>query len=194
MSVFDLLFLALALTTLIALAVAAALALARRTAQSLRILRRLAFGALVYFAVVIAVSYVAPRRVFHLGEDQCFDDWCIAATSFSSRASSYLVDLRISSRARRISQRELNLAVYLIDRANHRYDPTPQPSDIPFSTLLAPGQSVHLIRHFPVPAYARDLNLVIKHQGGFPIGWFIIGYDTWFRQPPLVLLTPSLSP
>jgi hypothetical protein len=194
MSVFDLLFLVLALITLTTLAVAAALALGRRTGQSLRILRRLAFGALVYFAVVIAVSFVAPRRVFSLGEDQCFDDWCVAATSFGSRATSYLVDLRISSRARRISQRELNLAVYLTDRANHRYDPTSQPSDIPFSTLLAPGQSVHITRHFSLPASARDLNLVIRHEGGFPIGWFIIGYDTWFRKPPLVLLTPSLSP
>jgi hypothetical protein len=194
MSLFDLLFIALALSTLVALAVAAALAIGRRSGQSLRILRRLAFGALVYFAVVIAVSFFAPRRVLKLGEEQCFDDWCVAAESFSSRASSYLVDLRISSRARRISQRELNLAVYLTDRANHRYNPTSQPSDIPFSTVLAPGESVHLTRHFPVPAYARDLNLVIQHEGGFPIGWFIIGYDTWFRKPPLVLLTSSLSP
>jgi hypothetical protein len=189
MNVFDLLFLALALTTLIALAVAAALAIGRRRGPALRILRRLAFGALVYFGVVIAVSFVAPRRVFHLGEDQCFDDWCIAATSFAAGASSYLVNLRISSRARRVSQSELNLAVYLTDRANHRYDSAPEPSDIPLSTLLAPGESVHLTRQFPVPASARDLNLVIKHEGGFPIGWFIVGYDTWFRQQPLVLLT-----
>jgi len=190
MSLFDLLFLALALTTLITLAIAAALALARRTAQSLRILRRFALGALLYFALVIAVSLFAPRRVFHLGDTQCFDDWCVAATSFSSRGSSYIVNLRISSRARRISQRELNLAVYLTDREGRRYDPTPQLSDIPFSTLLAPGQSADLTRLFLVPPPARDLNLVIKHEGGFPIGWFIIDYDTWFRKPPLILLSP----
>jgi hypothetical protein len=29
---------------------------------------------------------------------------------------------------------------------------------------------------------------VIAHEGGFPIGWFIIGYDTWFRKPPLAPL------
>jgi hypothetical protein len=29
---------------------------------------------------------------------------------------------------------------------------------------------------------------VIAHEGGFPIGWLIIGYDTWFRKAPLVKL------
>ena len=188
MSLFDLVFLVLALTTLISLVAAAALALARRTTQSLRILRRLAIGTVVYFAVVIAVSLFAPRRVFKLGDTQCFDDWCVAATSSSASGSSYVVNLRISSRARRISQRELNLAVYLADRYNHRYDPVPQPSDIPFSTLLEPGQSIDLTRLFVVPPPARDLSLVITHQGGFPIGWFIIDYDTWFRKPPLIPL------
>jgi hypothetical protein len=188
MSLFDLLFLVLALTTLISLVAAAALALARRTAQSLRILRRLAIGTVVYFAVVIAVSLFAPRRVLKLGDRQCFDDWCIAATSSSARGSSYLVNLRISSRARRISQRELNLAVYLTDRDNRRYEPVPQPSDIPFSTLLEPGQSIDLTRLFVVPPSARDLSFVITHEGGFPIGWFIIDYDTWFRKPPLIPL------
>jgi len=194
MSLFDLLFLALALASLITLGIAAALALAGRAARSLRILRRLALGGLLYFAVVIAVSLLAPRRVFNLSETQCFDDWCVAAISYTSsrsvtpRQRSYLVNLRISSRARRISQRELNLAVYLTDRDNRRYNPAPQSSDVPFSTLLAPGQSVDLTRLFLVPLAARDLNLVIKHEGGFPIGWFIIGYDSWFRKPPLVLL------
>jgi hypothetical protein len=191
MTLFDLLFLVLALITLIAVLTAGALALSRRTAQSLRILRRLALGALLYFAVVIAVSVFAPRRVFNLGDTQCFDDWCVAATSFSSSASSYVVKLRISSRARRVSQREFNLVVYLIDRENRRYNPTPRPSDVSFSTLLVPGQSVDLTRLFNVPPAARDLNLVIKQEGGFPISWFIIGYDTWFRRPPLVLLNPT---
>ena len=188
MGLFDLLFLVLTLATLISLVAAAALAFARRTAQALRILRRLVIGAVVYFAVVIAVSLFAPRRVLRLGETQCFDDWCVAATSFNANGSSYVVHLRISSRARGISQRELNLAVYLTDRGNRRYEPVPQPSDIPFSTLLEPGQSIDLTRLFVVPPPTRDLGLVITHEGGFPIGWFIIDYDTWFRKPPLVPL------
>jgi hypothetical protein len=44
---------------------------------------------------------------------------------------------------------------------------------------------------FLVPAEAALLAVVIvviAHEGGFPIGWFIIGYDTWFRKPPIVRL------
>lgn len=42
-----------------------------------RVLRRLGIGAAVYFAVVIVVSAVNPRRVYRVGDTQCFDDWCI---------------------------------------------------------------------------------------------------------------------
>jgi len=29
---------------------------------------------------------------------------------------------------------------------------------------------------------------VIRHESGFPIGWFIIGYPTWFGKPEMVRL------
>jgi len=38
-------------------------------------------------------------------------------------------------------------------------------------------------RSFLLPAGAGDVGIVIAHQGGFPIGWFVVGYDTWFRKP-----------
>jgi hypothetical protein len=186
MSVFDVLFLVLALTTAIALAGAGAVALAGRSGASLRILRRVGMGALLYFAVVIAVSVVAPRRLLRLGDAQCFDDWCVAATSAQASGASYVVDLRISSRALRVSQRELNVAVYLSDRDGRRYEATPQPGEVPFSVLLEPGQTVDMRRVFDVPRGTGDVNLIITHEGGFPIGWLIVGYDSWFRKPPLI--------
>jgi hypothetical protein len=187
-SLFDLLFLALALTAAIAICAAAGLALSHRGAQSLHILRRLAIGALLYFTVVITVSLVGERRMLKLGDVQCFDDWCVAAKSATRGSSSYLIGLQISSRARRISQRERNIAVYLIDPERHRYDSPPSKADDPIHTLLQPGQSIDFTREIPLPAAARDLSLVVAHQGGFPIGWFIVGYDTWFRKPPLIRL------
>jgi hypothetical protein len=192
MTIFDLLFLALTLTTLITVCVAAAFAVSGRRSQSLRILRRLGVGVALYFAVIIVVSLVAPRRTFNLGDAQCFDDWCIAATSAAPDGNSFVVGLRISSRARAASQRERDLLVYLVDRDNHRYDPVPQPSDTPLSSLLQPGQSIDLTRTFSTSSNALDANLVITH-GGFPIGWFIIGYDSWFRQPPLIRLHPAAN-
>ncbi len=193
MNLFELLFLALAFTTIVFLAAALLLALSGRMAGSRRILQRLAGGAVIYFAIVIMVSLVAPRRVLNLGDAQCFDDWCISAVSSAKSPAAggvaYLVNLRIASRARRASQRELNLAVYLTDEDNHRYDATPRPADTPLDSLLEPGQSIDVSRLFAVPLAARDVSLVIRHEGGFPIGWFIIGYDSWFQKPPLVRLS-----
>jgi hypothetical protein len=41
-----------------------------------------------------------------------------------------------------------------------------------------------------VPEEAAGVAAVITHEGGFPIGWFIAGYDTWFRKPPITNLKP----
>jgi len=98
------------------------------------------------------------------------------------------VELRLSSRARRVSQRERNLAVYLTDDQGRRFDPVAVNSDVPYSVLLRPQESVEVSRSFALPAEASGVGVVISHEGGFPIGWFIIGYDTWFRKPPVVMM------
>jgi hypothetical protein len=43
-------------------------------------------------------------------------------------------------------------------------------------------------RSFLVPSDAGEVGAVVTHEGGFPIRWLIIGYDTWFQKPPRVLL------
>ena len=192
MTLFDLLFLLVTFTTMLSLLAAAGLAVARRGQKSLRLLRGLGIGLLVYFAAIILVSLVSPRRTFDLGDAQCFDDFCIAATSAQRNGDSYTVGLRISSRARRVAQRERNLMVYLVDRANRRFDPIANPADTSLASLLEPGQAIDVTRTFPVPPSVRDVDLVITH-GGFPIGWFIIGYDSWFRKPPLIRLRPATN-
>jgi hypothetical protein len=141
---------------------------------------------------VAVVSLVLPRRILRAGEAQCFDDWCVSVAGAKRAATSegleYRVDLKLSSRARRVAQRENHLAVYLTDASGRRFDPVSQDSDVPFNVLLQPSESVLLTRRFILPPDAVDASAVITHEGGFPIGWFIIGYDTWFRKPPLVRL------
>lgn len=143
-------------------------------------------------AIVIAVSVVLPRRVLRVGDPLCFDDWCVAVTGVKPAPESgrtvYCVELRLSSRARRVSQRERNLAVYLTDDQGRRFDPVAVNSDVPYSVLLRPQESVEVSRSFALPAEASGVGVVISHEGGFPIGWFIIGYDTWFRKPPVVMM------
>ena len=53
---------------------------------------------------------------------------------------------------------------------------------------LGPQESVAVTRTFEVPTNAQELGLVIDHEGGFPIGWFIVGYETWFHKPTIVRL------
>ena len=190
MSLFDLLFIALFLTTVGSLLAAGWFAMSRQFDRARRILLRLLLGAAGYMAIVIAVSVVLPRQASKAGEALCFDDWCVTVTGVKrvpkGGSVAYSVDLRLSSRARRVSQREKNLAVYLTDDRELGYDPVAASSDIPFSVLLRPQESIDVSRSFTVPADAAHVGVVIAHEGGFPIGWFIIGYDTWFRKPPVV--------
>jgi hypothetical protein len=157
-----------------------------------RILLRLLAGATAYMLVVIVVSLILPRRAVEVGEPQCFDDWCVSVAGYKrvpeGDRTEYRVELRLSSRARRISQRENHVVLYLTDQRGRRYDPVADESQVPFNTLLQAQESVVASRSFVVPGDAAEVGAVIAHEGGFPISWFIIGYDTWFRKPPLVKL------
>lgn len=192
MNLFDLLFLVLFFAALATLLFALRCAAYRQFDRARRPLVRLLIGFASYMALVIVVSLLLPRRVFHLAEPQCFDDWCISVESFQRACKpsrvTYTLNVRLSSRAHRVSQRENNIAIYLLDDRGHRYDPLPDSSAAPFNVLLQPQQSLVVTRSFIVPADAYHLSAVITHEGGFPIGWFILGYDTWFRKPPIIPL------
>lgn len=178
MTLFDLLFLAVFFATLAMLVLAGLTALRRRRSQSVAILRRLGIFAGFYLAIVILVSLVSPRRVLNVGDDRCWDDWCMAVSDVrktsADTGSRYIVTIRISSRARRAPQRGRGTHVYLMDDQGRRYDPIPDPAAIPFDILLQPREVVTTTRVFELPAEAQDPVLVATHGGGFP-GWFIIG-------------------
>jgi hypothetical protein len=178
MTVFDLLFIAVFVATVALVGLAGLAALRRRRAHAIALLRRLGILAAVYLAVLILVSLVSPRRVLNLGEEQCWDDWCIAVTNTrrerAQDAQSYAVTLRVSSRARRRAQRERGVRVYLMDNRGRCYDAVPDAAEVPFDILLEPQEAVDLRRVFHLAADAEDPVLVVAHEGWFP-GLFIIG-------------------
>ena len=189
MNVFEPLFLFLVLVTLVTLLAAAAFAILGNRARAGRILKRVGIGAAIYVAIVIAVSIVNPRREYRVGDMQCFDDWCITVESARRPARGpYVVQLRLSNRARRVPMGENGTVVYLTDAQGRRYDPLPDPEAIPFSKTLQPGESVLTFRRFDVPPDAHDLGLIYRLEGGFPIGWLIISEGGWFQKPPIVHL------
>jgi len=179
LSIFDLLFILVVLTSAATLLVALTAALRGHFNRAGKILRNWAICAAAYIAIAFLVSFLLPRRVLNLHDLQCSDDWCIAVENVTRTPAapeiSVHIELRLSSRARRVSQRENGIIVYLTDDRGRRYHPAPDPSAIPFNVLLEPGQSVIASRSFKVPGDAVSLNLVVTHEGGFPIGRFIIG-------------------
>jgi len=193
MNLFDLVFILLFLVTVAALLRAGYLAVRGRSSRVRRLLRNWCVGAAAYFAMVIAVSLLAPRRVIELNTPQCWDDLCVAVEKVEklepppgSSRTAYEVTVRMSSRARQRAQREKNVVMYLTDERDGRYEPTPRESDVPFDTLLQPQQAIAVTRRFEVSAETQLRGVVVTHEGGFPIGWFIVGYDSWFRKPAMV--------
>jgi hypothetical protein len=192
MSLFDLLFILLFLLMLASLLWAASCAVRGQSDRAGRVLVRIVVAAAAYIAIVIVFSAILPRRTANLRELRCFDDYCVSVDSFTRNPQGagveYNVNLRLSNRALRGSEREKNLVMYLTDAQGRRYDADGDKSSAPYTVLLAPQESVVISRGFLVRSDAGDLGAVVTHEGGFPIGWFIIGYDTWFRKPPLVML------
>jgi hypothetical protein len=180
MSIFDFLFILLFVASVVTLLTVAVLALRGKRVRAAAILRRygICFG--VYMVIVFAVAFLSPRRVFNIGEERCFDDWCVAVESYDHAPTAegvlYHVTLRLSSRARRISQRAKGAYVYLTDAQGRRFDPIVDPSATPMDVLLHPGEAVETKRSFTLPADAREVGVVVVHEGSycFP-GCFIIG-------------------
>ena len=190
MTLFDLLFIVLFLTAIGVLAAAMVAALRGRPDRALRPLRRLGIGAGSYMVVVTLVSLVSPRRVAARGEDQCSDDWCIAVTDIARAGTGALdtfhVAFRLSSRARRVTQRERFVVAYMRDVTGRRYDASPQDGQPPFDTPLGAGESITTSRTFAVPAHAAGLGVVVAREGGFGFpGCCIIG-EGLFHKPPIV--------
>lgn len=172
MTLFDLLFILLFLATLATLVLAAGMALFGQLAKAGRVVRRLGIAVAVYLVVVAAAGLLTPRRYLAIGDDQCSDDWCIAVDGVSKADSPggvrYHVTFRVRSRARRVTQREPNVVVYLTDATGRRVDPEPEDAaQPPFDVELSPGQAVRTARTFLAPAGSRDIGLVVA-RGGLP--------------------------
>ena len=194
MTIFDLLFLVLFLAGVGTLIVATIGAVRGRRARAGVIVRRLGIVAALYLGAVILVSAFTPQRFIAVGTDQCSDDWCIAVQTVRRDSTSagigYAVTFRLSSRARRVAQRERFVAVYLRDQTGHRYTAAAEASAIPFDTLLHPQEAVATTRRFLVPTGARVTGLVVVREGGgrFP-GCCIIGDQaSLFHRPTIVKL------
>jgi hypothetical protein len=171
MTIFDLLFLLTLLVVLVSLVAAAAALITGRQARALRIGRALAVGLALYAVTSVTVSLATPQRVIAAGEPWCFDDWCLTLERVTERDAGdqieYTADLRVFSRARRVSQRANGAWIYLLDDQGRRYAPLPDPATVPLDVLLAPLESRTTSRQFKLPAGTRAIGLVTGHGGPY---------------------------
>lgn len=196
MTIFDLLFIVLALGAVTSLVVAAGLVIRGRFVRAAAITTRLLVCAAAYVGIVYGVTAASKPVILHPGDPQCSDDWCIAVEHVertpTSSTVAFDVTLRIFSRARRVSQRELAANdVYLVDASWRRYDPLPHPSEAPLNTLLQPEQSVLTRRTFELPTTAHGIGLIMDH--GSPPFCLIIGECGAFHRDPLIQLDASTA-
>jgi hypothetical protein len=192
MTIFDLLFIVVFFAAVVMLLLAGLAALRGRRARAIAISRWLGSLVGIYLGIVILVSLASTRRELKVGDDQCWDDWCMTVTNVQrtpvENAIRYIVTIRISSRARRVAQRARGTHVYLVDDRGHRYDPVADPDAIPFDILLQPQEAISTTRVFEIPTDAQTPVFVATHGEGFP-GWFIIGDSgSLFHQKTVVLL------
>lgn len=193
MTILDLLFLIAALAAAATLGAAAVLAFRRRRDRALRLLRRLGLAAAVYLVVSLGVSWASPQRVLKMGDEWCFDDWCLAVldvhTSGADATATYVVDLRLHSKARRVSQRAGGAWILAMDAAGRRYAPEPDSSAVPLDVRLDPGQSVMTSRTFRVGRSVRGLSIVTGHGGPYcgPMDLLVIGAGgCLFGKPTMI--------
>jgi hypothetical protein len=194
-TIFDLLFLLLVLAALASLLTAAVAALRGRRAQAISVLRRTAVTAVTYFAVIVLVSLLTPQRFVDVGAPQCSDDWCITVEGIQEQAPRedavpYAVTFRISSRARRVSQRERFVAVHLLDEEGRSYPPLASANEVPFDTLVAAGQSIAATRVFSLPRDVRPAGVVVSREGAgrFPGCCIITSEGSLFHKRTIVRL------
>jgi len=188
MTIFDLLFIASFLATVVVLVLVLIAAIRGRWSMLRNLLIGWGVFAAVYFGALVAISLATPQRLMSVGENRCWDDWCIAVTKVqratTTEGALMTVTLRMSSSARRVTQRENGLNVHLIDDRGRRYEPVPSVSAKPFDVPLGPGESAETERVFQVPADSHGIGLAFTHAGP---GKFIIGDDGSFLHKPTIV-------
>ena len=169
MTIFDLVFILCFFATVMALSTAAFLAIRGQQGRSLRMLRWLGFGIAMYAGVLLLTSAFSPQDYAAIGDRQCGDDWCLAVTGARvarhGATAEVEVEFRIESRATRIDQREHAVTVFLRDSAGNRFEPIADSADVPFDTLIHPGQTIATHRRFVVPDRIRIEGITIARKG-----------------------------
>ena len=179
MTIFDLLFALIFISTVVFLVAIIFRALSGHRKRALKQLKSLLLFDLIYLTVVIVVALITPRTILPVGELDCSDDWCISverAEKYPKGPSTIVqVTFLIHSRALGRPQIENGVQAYLVDSSGNYFASMAVQDETPFSLSLQPGESKEVVRIYSVPVNSIPTGIHIS-KGKFP-GLFIINDD-----------------
>ena len=211
MMIFDLVFILLVFTTVGTLITVVVLLLLKHFKTALKFSLIYGVGLLLYLGILITVSLISPQREIVMGEDWCFDDWCLAVENVSytqelgaehlqaqTNDVFCIVTIRLSNQARGRDQRASSTAIHLLDREGQIYNIIPigqaafeaeYGATSELTSTIPLGQSITVMQVFEIPQDAQEMVLTVEHPvGQFP-GLFIIGSEaSLFHKPKIVRL------
>jgi hypothetical protein len=149
-----------------------------RRASALALLSRWGVGVGVYVAISVVVSVARPVRIIELGQNWCFDDWCVALEGVHRQPSAngqevtLTADVRIYNAAR-FPEGARGFWAYVRDQDDRRYAPTPGAWQDIVVARVPPHEFARTSMDFVVPTAARELGFVTGHGSGTPCGFLL---------------------
>jgi hypothetical protein len=198
MTIFDLAFLIVALSSMITLLRSTVIAVRGNGAKALRVLRTLGLFWVAYLATGLLLSAVQPQHLVPVGSPWCFDDWCLTLDGITARQAGdhveYTAALTLSSQARRVRQRANGAWIYLLDEAHERYASESTPTEIPLDVELGPHEARSTSRRFVLPTGERPIALITGHGGPYcgVMNLLIMGNASCLFGKPTMIPLPAI--
>jgi Domain of unknown function (DUF4352) len=207
MGIFDLLLIATVLGTLGTVVIAVILWVRGQRRGVKRILLIVGGYLAIYAVALVATSVFSPRKQVQIGDQQCFDDWCLRVVDVAYENDLAtprqwtdevfaVVTVEVSNRGRGRAQSEPDTFLYVVDDQGHTYRQSIQAQEeyerthgtTPLLTsMISAGESIVCKQVFELPRDARHPELIVGHP--FGPGSFVIGdSDSFFHRKTVVSL------
>jgi hypothetical protein len=167
----------LTLVTAIGLLAAFGMLLTGKFRAAAKVATMFILGLTLYLGAASLISRAFPQRVIKLGDSYCWDLWCmgIEKVNATPRGSEtvYKIDVRFFSDANNVKTGIDDARVYLVNDHGQRFPLVDDPSVIPITTRLDPGQSLNTSLTFVTPADAGHLFLTgdAPFPDHIPLAW-----------------------
>ena len=206
--IFDLLFMALFLGSVIALICAFIMMIRGRRRIATRLLLTLAGGWGVYLSIVALVAVATPQQSVSMGQDLCFDEMCFAVDhaetamelgpagrQLKANGVFHVITVRVTNHSLGRTESEGGLRALLWDggksyetsREGQRALEAAKGETPRLTARLQSGESVESRQVFDLPAESANVGLVLSH--GFTPGYFVIGESPLFHKPTILRIT-----